>query len=155
MMLANNKYVHIGVPIMLALIINAFIYSSGWNEYKNATPKNPLIPPGYIIGSIWVLIFGFLGYAHYLLYAKNNTMTWGTVAIELAVAFCLAYPFLTNGLKQNKIAAYLNYATLLISGMLGFAVLNESKSAVVYTVPFIIWSAYVNFADVSSSLRSR
>ena len=150
MKLLENKYFHIIFPIALAIIMNIIIYYFGWNKnYLKDDYKNiKLIPPGYIIGIIWILIFGFLGYAHYLLYIKKRNFTFGMLLIELVILFCLAYPILTSGLKKINFALYLNYITLLLAFILGFIVFNESKIVLIYILPLILWSVYINYADV-------
>ena len=59
---------HIAVPVILALFMNGVIYGTRMNvRDDNSKPKNPWLPPGYVIAAIWVLIFGILGYVHYCL----------------------------------------------------------------------------------------
>jgi tryptophan-rich sensory protein len=57
---------HIAIPVIISIVINGIIYSQGWSKNKQKNIKNPLIPPGYFIGPIWIFIFALLGYAHYL-----------------------------------------------------------------------------------------
>ena len=64
------------IPVITAIIMNGIIYMFGINKQDNKSIINPLLPPGYIIGSIWIIIFGLLGYVHYLLYKLKNGISF-------------------------------------------------------------------------------
>ena len=87
-------YIHILVPIILAIVLNFYIYTQGWN---NDNEKNSKLPPGYIIGSIWIIILGLLGYIHFLLYP--SVYSW---FIVLTILYCLSYPFLFLNITRPK-----------------------------------------------------
>lgn len=126
-------YIHILVPIILAIVLNFYIYTQGWN---NDTDKNSKLPPGYIIGSIWIIILGLLGYIHFLLYP--SVYSW---FIVLTILYCLSYPFLTSGL-QNTDNNYFNLIALLLAIIV--AIIMYYKSNIIYTIPFLLWTFYVN-----------
>lgn len=106
--------------------------------------NNPYLPPGYIIGIIWIIIFGLLGYVYYLLFSKSHILTVGTISIILMVFFCLLYPFLTRGFHNELVSDILNKLTFLFSIIVGIIVYIENKTAFIYVIPLILWSFYVN-----------
>jgi tryptophan-rich sensory protein len=126
-------YIHILVPIILAIILNFYIYIQGWN---NDNQKNSKLPPGYIIGSIWIIILGLLGYIHFLLYP--SVYSW---FIVLTILYCLSYPFLTSGL-QNTDNNYFNLIALLLAIIV--TIIMYYKSNIIYSIPFLLWTFYVN-----------
>jgi tryptophan-rich sensory protein len=134
------------IPIVLALIMNGIIYTFGLNKYDSKNIVNPLIPPGYIIGTIWIIILGLLGYVHYLLYKINNKISLASVFTIFIILFCISYPLLT-GLKQ-KSGLLLNLITLILAFILGLLVIIESKYIFIFVVPLIVWASYVNVAYV-------
>lgn len=127
---------HILTPIIAACILNLYIYSQGWNSKGNI--KNNKLPPGYIIAIVWIIILGLLGYVHYLVYPSYAS--WVVVA---AVLYCLAYPFLTAGLKQEKAGIY-NALSLVIAVIVTYNVYIIKHNAALYTIPFLLWTTYVN-----------
>jgi tryptophan-rich sensory protein len=151
-MILNNKYIHILIPILLASIINITIYRNKWNmdsktDYKK---KYNLLPPGYVIAIVWFIILGLLGYLHYELFNNNNKKcSLGTLSIIFFILFCLAYPFLTNGLNVNK-GLLLNLITLVLAFILAIIILYETKNIgyLVYLIPLLLWTFYVNFVFV-------
>lgn len=149
-------YVLIFVVVCLAANFILWTDLSGLN-YKgdphNSFKRNPLLPPGWMIGVIWVIIFGFFGYASYLLYKENDGVSVAFVAIIVAAVFCLLYPvfiyFAAKGdpSKYEKYARVLNLLALIVAFVLALLVIRESDSAFWFIVPFLVWSSYVNFAD--------
>lgn len=128
-------YIHILVPIMLAIVLNFYIYTQGWN---NDNEKNSKLPPGYIIGSIWIIILGLLGYIHFLLYP--SIQSW---IIVITILYCLAYPFLTSGLQNTNNAIY-NLISLFLAIIVFISVYYKNKKNIIYVIPFLLWTLYVN-----------
>ena len=126
-------YIHILVPIMLAIVLNFYIYTQGWN---NDNEKNSKLPPGYIIGSIWIIILGLLGYIHFLLYP--SVYSW---FIVLTILYCLSYPFLTSGLQNTDNNIY-NVIALILAIIV--TIIMYYKSNIIYAIPFLLWTFYVN-----------
>tara|TARA_B110000003_G_C16628906_1_gene525899 strand:+ start:1891 stop:2289 length:399 start_codon:yes stop_codon:yes gene_type:complete len=126
-------YIHIIIPIILAIILNYYIYTQKWNN----NDPNPKLPPGYIIGSIWIIILGLLGYIHFLLYP--SIQSW---IIVITILYCLAYPFLTSGL-QNTIY---NLISLFLAIIVFISVYYKNKLQIIYVIPFLLWTSYVNIA---------
>ena len=147
----NNMYTHILTPIILAIITNIIIYTSGWNmDSKKDKQKYDLLPPGYVIAIVWIIILGLLGYLHYLIWnLKNQQFSLASISIILFILFCLAYPFLTNGLNVNK-GLLLNLITLVLAFILAIIVLYQTKNIfyLIYLIPLILWAFYVNLVFV-------
>jgi tryptophan-rich sensory protein len=142
----NNLYYNIFIPIIIAIIMNASIYLLGWNKDDDMKYKKSILPPGYVIGIIWIIIFGLLGYSHYLLYNINNRISLGSISIIFVILFCLSYPIITKLKFKNGLL--LNLITLILSFILGLIVIIESKYVFLYIIPLIVWSCYVNISDV-------
>ena len=132
--------IHVLVPIILAGLMNAFIYMQGWNKESGSRVdnNNAFLPPGYVIAIVWIIILGLLGYTHFLVYP--STASW---VIVFAVLYCLAYPFLTSGL-QTKNAFIYNLLSLIIALFVFGFVYSQNVYAAMFTIPFILWTLYVN-----------
>jgi tryptophan-rich sensory protein len=63
---------HILIPVISAIIMNGIIYALHLNKINSKELNKLYIPPGYIIGIIWTILFALLGYVHYLLYKLNH-----------------------------------------------------------------------------------
>lgn len=139
----NRSVIHTLVPIVIASLLNAFIYLNGWNDssrkQQDTSKEIKLLPPGYAIAIIWVIILGLLGYTHSIVYP--SLASW---MIVCAVIYCLAYPFLTNGL-QSENAKLLNLLSFIIAVLVITLVGQHSRDwTIIYIVPFVLWTLYVN-----------
>jgi tryptophan-rich sensory protein len=139
----SNPLVHVLIPIVLAFAMNGWIYYVGLNKYSKSERSNPYIPPGYVIAVIWTLLFGLMGYTHYLL---GNANSAASLAIVALIAFCLAYPLLT-GLRE-KSGLLLNLMALVLSFSVSLLVIQESVYAFYWLIPLLLWTIYVNAAFV-------
>lgn len=128
---------HILIPVILALIMNGIIYI--FKLYKKN--NNKYLPPGYIIGIVWIFILALLGYSHYLLYSINN-ISIGSIAIAILITFCILYPLITGLIE--KIFSLMNLITLILSFIVALIVISYSKYIFLYLIPLIIWVSYVN-----------
>jgi tryptophan-rich sensory protein len=93
-----------------------------------------------------MILFAFLGYAHYLLYRVNQRSTRASLAIVGLFLFCMAYPLLT-GLRA-KSGLLLNLATLILAFVVSMLVLVESARVVVWLIPLLVWATFVNVVFV-------
>lgn len=126
---------HIFLPIILAIIINFYIYTQGWNNNNNNTKG---LPPGYVIGIVWIIILGLLGYIHFLHYP--SIISW---FIVLTILYCLSYPFLTSGLEETNNTIY-NMIALILAIILFSMVFYKNKINSLLVIPFLLWTLYVN-----------
>ena len=136
----KSYLLHILLPILAAMIINIIIYTQGWQSKDKAKPSDKatgLLPPGYAIAIIWIFILGLLGLVHYLTYPS-----FVSGYIALVIIYCLAYPFLTNGLREENAATY-NILAFITAVFLSIIVFIQNKKATVYTLPYLIWTSYV------------
>lgn len=125
---------HIFLPIILAIIINFYIYTQGWNNNNNTKG----LPPGYVIGIVWIIILGLLGYIHFLHYP--SIISW---FIVLTILYCLSYPFLTSGLEETNNTIY-NMIALILAIILFSMVFYKNKINSLLVIPFLLWTLYVN-----------
>jgi tryptophan-rich sensory protein len=142
---------YILIPIILALAMQGIIYIFKLNkedtEKKDASVYRRLLPPGYIIGIIWIIIFGFLGYVNYLIYTQNDKkITFTSLFIYFVIIFCLMYPLITG--LTVKGGLLMNLISLILAFILGIVIIIQSKYAFLFVIPLILWSSYVNIVTI-------
>lgn len=138
--------VYITVPVVFALVMNGIIYSKQWNDNDNKNEKvNKYIPPGYIVGSIWVVIFGLLGAAMWITRADYISM----YSIVVMIAFSLLYPVITR-LSYGKLSVLMNRLTWILAFTLAIIITARNKypfTGLWLLTPLLAWSSYVNVVD--------
>lgn len=138
----NRALIHTLVPIVVATLLNLYIYTNRWNDtsrkQENSKDTN-MLPPGYAIAIIWVIILGLLGYTHSITYPSV-----ASYIIVCAIIYCLAYPFLTNGLQGDN-AKLLNFLSFVIALVVLISVGIQCRNkTIIFTLPFVLWTLYVN-----------
>ena len=84
--------IYILIPIILSFIINIFIFRRK-NKTLIKSRNLKYLPPGPIIGIVWIFLLGLLGYI-YSLRDKNNESTKNIAYLANNILFII---FNTNG----------------------------------------------------------
>lgn len=137
------------LPVLAAGVVNAIVFALGWNDREPqtvATSPVPL-PPGWAVGLIWTAIFACLGGAWYAV----GVVSLAAAVILCALAFCLAYPFLTQGLRQDtRRTRVLNVVTLIVAALVAAAVGAARPAALALVAPLLAWASYVNISQAAA-----
>jgi len=151
-----NPWIIIGIYVIVCVLANLVLWGGAIRYGKNLNNtfgRNPLLPPGWAIGLIWVVIFGFFGYSTYLLLKENSRFTLASISIIVVAVYCILYPviihFASRGdvNRNEKVARMVNFIALILAFTLGLLVIRESEVAFLYILPLIVWASYINFAD--------
>lgn len=143
--------------VAVCLAVNIIMYILGYYGHgkRGIYAKNKYLPPGFMIGIVWIGIFASLGYSFWLSYTgdpfegKTEPKKWtaATIAIIVVASYCLLYPFLTYALHERYIVL-LNLIALLMAAALSIIVVNECVAAFWYTLPLLVWCSYIVFSDI-------
>ncbi len=141
------------IPVIAAGIVNAIVFTRGWNSRRDdgssSASKGPLpLPPGWGIALIWTAVFAALGGAWYAV----GVVSLAAAVLLGVIAFCLAYPFLTQGLRADtRRTRVLNVVTLILAAVAAAAVAATRAAAVVLVAPLVAWASYVNLAQAAAT----
>ena len=142
---------HILIPVLCAMVMNGFIYTDGKNKYR--LTELSFLPPGYMIGIIWTILFALLGYVHFLLYNIRQETNYGSISVVFFIIFSLTYPVI-QAINQ-KYAYLFNLISLILSFMVGYIVMMYSKNIFLYMIPLLIWLSYVNLIVLCNILKMK
>ena len=118
--------------VLIAIFGNLLFNLFGRDERPMLPDARKYLPPGYVIGIIWVLLFGLLGF----IYKKADFK----IIIILFLFFCLLYGPITAGKSPRFIKNY-NYLTLLFLVIVS----GVNYRQFVYFIPFYAWIGYINY----------
>lgn len=143
--------------VAVCTAVNIFTYAVGiYGKGRNGMyGRNKYLPPGGLIGLVWIGIFASLGYSFWLSYTgdpypgKTEPEKWNSanIAIVVVASYCLLYPFLTKFMHYRYVVL-LNLIALLMAAVLSIIVINECVAAFWYTLPLLAWCSYVVFSDI-------
>lgn len=138
MILDNNKYIHLLIPIFIVLILN-YIITKNHN-----IDKNSLLPSSYYTALIWLGILISLGNAHYLLYKKSK-FTFASLYLIVVIVYCVFYPIISQ--LNKKKSKTMNVIATIITSILLVVVYQESTEAFFYVLPLFVWISFINYSD--------
>ena len=80
--------------VATVIAVNAVIFLSGWFQTDMPSPQQSrLNPPGWLVGTVWVVLFAFLGAARWFVIRSGSERAGRQAGyIVLLLLFCLAYP---------------------------------------------------------------
>jgi drug/metabolite transporter (DMT)-like permease len=131
-----SKYSLIFLFSFLAIMINIIIY----NKQIGKNQKSKYIPPGYIVGTIWTLLFGLLGY---IIYRLQNYTSVASISIYIFILFSVLYPFITK-LSPGSLSDMFNKIAFLLACSVCYLVYSENHGLTIYLLPLFFWMVYVN-----------
>jgi tryptophan-rich sensory protein len=125
----------------IAVIVNLFSLSysrSQYREYKN-------LPPGYIIGIIWIVLIGCMAYAQSLVLSLSKKK-WIEWLIPSLFLYCVLYPFYTNAFRNEWISQIANVGSVLLSLFIAIFLYSISIPVAGGLIGLTtIWSAYATY----------
>lgn len=128
---------------LTAVAMNGLVYGLGWNQESRGdseSPREPLLPPGYVIAIVWITLFALMG----TVYGRLPGGSGARMALLAYTGYCLAYPLLTSGLRMGATADLLNAGALLGAlALVGYLTVETGKFPWLLT-PLLAWTGYVN-----------
>jgi tryptophan-rich sensory protein len=127
--------------VLPVVLLNGVIFGLGWNRTSVALPG---LPPGWFVGSLWLLLFAGMGIARWLL-VRHGTERGGRAAVagvELLGFLCLIYPLYTIGLSNDRIGLTGNVVTLLVAVPAAVLAFRRSRAAGGCLVAVCLWLSY-------------
>jgi len=128
------------IYLLSPLLLNGIIFGLHWDTPH---PANPMLPPGAIVGSIWMLLFLAMGIARWLVAQRNAASAKWPDALAIA---CMLYPLYTAGLRSLTIGFWGTVVTLILAAAVLLRVRPIRISAAALIVPVIVWLAYAGTA---------
>jgi tryptophan-rich sensory protein len=137
------------LPVTLAfylvtpLALNGLIFCLHWPSTTAATHANPMLPPGWAVGSIWLLLFLAMGTGRWLArLISPPAARW----IDTLAILCLLYPLYTVGLSNDQIGLIGALVSATYAAYAIFGLQRVSKIAAILTSLVLIWLVYASAA---------
>ena len=143
--------VYILIPIILSFIINIFIFRKK-NKNLIKPKKLKYLPPGSVIGTVWIILLGLLGYIYSLIDNKDKSMNTQKILIILLTIFCLSYSVLTAN-STIRFSKNYNYLTLIFVLTVYYSLYTSYPKISYYLIPLLCWVLYVNIITLLDDIQ--
>jgi tryptophan-rich sensory protein len=129
--------------VVVALVANAIVFVAGWDSSSQTEREPSFAPPGYVIGGIWLALFGCMGAARSL-FAGAKTANAQTLkrAVTALIVLCATYPFYTSGLDNRYVALAGAVVTLVLSAVIAVRGIHASRAAAALVGLVTAWSIF-------------
>jgi len=138
----EGLFANIALFVGGALAVNALIFAAGWNARGDQT-NPPLIPPGAVVGAIWVALFALMAVARWFYIRETTDRGWRALLPAALALICLAFPFYTAGLDDRLAGFWGSVATLLVGACIAALLWRQSARAGLPLVPTLAWLGFV------------
>jgi len=102
---------NIVVAILIACLGNLIVILLNPTEMMITHPV-PLNPPGYVVGIVWVFLFGCMGAARWIMVSRETPDWRSARRILWLELLCVAYPLYTAGLHSLWLGLAGNIVTI-------------------------------------------
>lgn len=127
------------------LLANGLLFGLGFTG--GASPRgSSLIPPDWIVGCVWVVLFCAMAIAQWRLNAGQAELGKFRFLIPALALLCLAYPAYTSGLKSPAVGLIGNFVTVLAAIAVTFLVQRLSSVSAALISLVALWVGYASIA---------
>jgi tryptophan-rich sensory protein len=130
----------LAIYLLAPLAMNGIIFGLGW---ATPHPANPLLPPGWAVGTIWMALFAAMGISRWLVRAKSSALAH---AVDALAFLCLIYPLYTLGLSSDRIGLAGTIVTALLAAGVVIRLARRCARATALTSAVLIWLIYAGIA---------
>ena len=147
----KNWLICLTVFIAVTMVINGLIALIGWEGDETRFTEGPnRLPPGWIIGLVWTILFIGMASAFWLLGSSTEITSRRKAGEVLAFAiFCLSYPIFTMGFSVHFLVFFGNLFCIVWSSYLTGVLRDISRLASALMVLPAIWVCYATWALIT------
>jgi tryptophan-rich sensory protein len=140
---SKGLWLNIGALVALVLVGNALIFGLGADGGSLPPAQARWVPPGPLVGAIWVVQFALMGAARWFYLCDTRDHGWRSWLPVVLAAMCLAFPVYTGGLGSPAAGAIGTLVTLVATLAVMLTLGRRSSTAAWALVPLAIWGSYV------------
>jgi tryptophan-rich sensory protein len=139
--------VNLAIFVLLPVALNGVIFGLGWDKPRGPEPG---LPPGWVVGALWVLLFAAMGVARWLLLRVDR------VRAELVSGLgflCLLYPLYTAGLSDMRVGLWGNVITAIVALVVAVLAFRRNRAAGLCLSAVCVWLLYAAGVTAAAVLR--
>jgi hypothetical protein len=131
---------NVAVFVLVTVALNGVIFGLGWNR-SGAAGAMLGIPPGWVVGSLWILLFAGMGVARWAL-LKASGHQWVAELPSLLGFLCLMYPLYTAGLSDDRVGLIGTALTAAVAVPIAALAWRRSPLAAGCVTAVLVWLLY-------------
>ncbi len=146
------------IPSIVFLgFLSGKLANSGYgNRWFNALDLPPIVPPGWVFGLVWTILYTLLGLALAMILnargARGRSLAVGLFALQLILN--LAWTPLFFGAHQVSLALILILLILIVATAATFAIAVIRTQAAWLMVPYLVWLSLASILNYQIDARN-
>ncbi len=128
--------------------VGAVVTSMGMEMY-NLLKKPPLVPPGWVFGVVWTVLYLLMGYSAYLVKSSNcydKQAALQTYYIQLALNFLWVVVFFRFGLLWPAVVVLALLIAAILLTVKRFGECSQTASRLL--LPYLIWCCFALYLNI-------
>lgn len=142
------RWVLVCVPgILLLGMLSGVVANSGYdNPWFDALIKPAIMPPGWVFGAVWTVLYVLLGLALAIILNARAAQGKGTALALFGVQFLLNLGWSTVFFHQHRVMAafWLVVGILVLAALTTAAFARIRPVAAVLMLPYLAWLAFAS-----------
>ena len=145
------RWAVVSVPLTVFLgFLSGKLANSGYgNRWFNALARPDIVPPGWVFGLVWTILYVMLGLAVAMILdargARARARALGLFAAQLALNLAWSPTFFAA--HQVSIALWMIVAILILAIATTFAFAQVRKVAAWLLVPYLVWLSFATILN--------
>ncbi len=140
----------IAIPELVGLF-SAIITGNIGETYKSFESP-PLSPPGIIFPIVWVILYGLMGVASYIIFeevrGKRTEQKQALIFYGLQLAVNFIWPIVFFRLRAYTAAVFVIFILLILVIITALKFKNLNKTAFWLLVPYIVWLLFATYLNI-------
>lgn len=129
--------------------LGGYATSLGLKGFYEAIRKPDWTPPGYVIGTIWQILYTLMAIAAWLVWRKVGWFHWAIMAFLTQLLLNLGWSYAFFVLQCPEIAFYelgVLWVAILVTALLFWRI---SRPAALLFVPYLAWVTFAGYLNYS------
>jgi translocator protein len=140
---------NVALTLVAVIVVNGLIFGLGWNQSQNSPIDPSFAPPGWVIGLVWIVLFGCMGAARWLLVRRGDRHgTLGARGVVALLVACLIFPFYTALPDSAVLGLVGTIMTLMLAVGVAWYAWRASNRAALLVGAVVAWLSFASVLSV-------
>ena len=147
------RYALVAVPlvVLLGTVAGAVAGADDGNRWFRALAKPDFMPPGWVFGLVWIILYALLGLALAMLLhargARRRGQALGLFGVQLAANY--AWPIVFFAFHKVDLALMLIGGMIALTAALSVVLWSIRRVAALLLIPYLAWLCFAAMLTMS------
>ena len=140
-------------PVVLVAVADGLYFAVSGSP--GGTSTAPIAPPGWLVATVWLVLFAGFGYARWLLLGGRTgevtpASTRARRLLDLLILVCLAYPLYAIAPDNDHVAFFANLVIIVLAVGLAALAYRVDRLTVIPLGALVLWVGFATAVPAQS-----